>query len=247
MKTVVIIQARMGSTRLPGKVMMKINEETVLSHVVRRVQQAKEIDEIVIATTTLLSDDEIVAEAKRIGIKYYRGSEDDVLSRYYYAAEASQSEAIVRITSDCPLIDPKVIDKMVNEYHKLKQVNRVDYLSNTLTRTFPRGLDLEIISFDNLKEAFESAKQPYEREHVTPYFYENPDKFTLVNYSMTPDYSQHRWTLDTLEDFELITKIYKELYDKEHDFYLSEIIELFNQKKELVGINKNIKQKCYKK
>lgn len=243
MRIVAIIQARMGSTRLPGKVMMKIQGKTVLDHVISRVKQSNGIDDIVIATTTKPDDDIIAEEADRLNVKCFRGSEDDVLSRYYYSAKENKADAVIRITSDCPLIDPKVIDKMVVKFKLLYIGNNVDYLSNTLKRTYPRGLDAEIIPFNKLEEAFNDADKTYQREHVTPYFYENPGKFILVNYFNDADYSNYRWTLDTPEDFELITIIYEELYNGQHDFYLKDIIGLFKYKPQLIKINEFIKQR----
>lgn len=247
MKTVAIVQARMGSTRLPEKVMMKIKGKTILDHVITRIRQSKEIDDIVIATTTSPNDDEIVAEAKRLNTHYSRGSEEDVLSRYYHAAEENGAAIIVRITSDCPLIDPKVMDEMISRFKRLFTTGDVDYLSNTLVRTYPRGLDLEIVSFSKIENAFRNAKMPYQREHVTPYFYENEDKFKLVNFSNNKDYSHYRWTLDTQEDLKLITEVYNHLYRGQHDFYLQEIMEVFEDYKELSYINNHIEQKKYNK
>lgn len=244
MKVVAIIQARMGSTRLPGKVMMDLCGKTVLEHVITRVKQAKEIDEIVIATTTKLEDKIIATGAERLGVKVFRGSEEDVLSRYYYAAKENNADVIIRITSDCPLIDPEIIDEMVYKFKNLYKDNEVDYLSNTLERTFPRGLDVEVFSYKVLAEAFINAEKKYHKEHVTPYIYENPEKFNLVGYSSDTDYSYHRWTLDTPEDFELITKTYNALYDGKHEFYLDDIIALFEKIPELFNINVHVEQKA---
>lgn len=235
----------MGSTRLPGKVMMRLQGKTVLEHVIIRVKQSKEIDTIVIATTTKSDDDIIAEEAARLNVKCFRGSEEDVLSRYYYAAKEINADVVVRITSDCPLIDPKVIDKALFKFKSLYVTNSVDYLSNTIERTYPRGLDMETVPFNKLEEAFNDADKPHQREHVTPYFYENPDKFNLINYSNNINYSDYRLTLDTPEDFELITKIYEELYNGQHDFYLDDIIELYKYNPiKLIQINENIEQKA---
>lgn len=241
MKTVAIIQARMGSTRLPGKVMMKISGKTVLEHVITRVKQSKLIDEIIIATTVKLDDDAIVEESKRLEVKYYRGSEEDVLSRYYYAAEKNNADVIIRITSDCPLIDPHIIDKIIKFYKENKYEIVTNAGSDLSQRTYPRGLDTEVFSFRQLEYAFMKATEKYQREHVTPYIYENYDK--IHYYKNDKDYSKHRWTLDTEEDFELITIIYDELYKKQHDFYFGNIIGLFERKPELFNINSNIEQK----
>lgn len=241
MKTVAIIQARMGSTRLPGKVMKKILDKTVLEHVVTRVKQAKEIDEIVIATTVKADDNVIVEEAKRLKVKFFRGSEEDVLSRYYYAAKENGADTVVRITSDCPLIDPKIVDEIVKYYKRNKYDLLTNAGSNISQRTYPRGLDTEVFAFKELEDAYIKAKEIYQREHVTPFIYENSDD--IFYYKNDIDYSKHRWTLDTEEDFRLITNIYEELYRGKHDFYFKDIIELFERMPELFNINEHIEQK----
>lgn len=244
MKVTAIIQARMGSTRLPGKVMKELFGKTVLQHVVDRVSQSKFIDDIVIATTILNRDDEIIEEAKKCGVQHFRGSEDDVLSRYYYAAKENKSDIVVRITSDCPLIDPNIIDKIIGFYKNEKYdivTNAGSYLKQ---RTYPRGLDTEVFSFGMLEQAFNYANEKYQREHVTPYIYENSNE--IYYYKNKADYSNYRWTLDTSEDFELISKIYEYFYNGEHDFYLDNIVELFNQKPEFSRINEHIEQKKIK-
>ncbi|ABW20044.1 cytidylyltransferase domain-containing protein [Alkaliphilus oremlandii] len=241
-KIVAIIQARMGSTRLPGKIMMDLCGKTVLEHVIIRVKQSKLIDEIVIATTVKQDDDIIVKEAERLGVKHFRGSEEDVLSRYYYAARENDADIVVRITSDCPVIDADIIDKMMINFKKLYK-SEIDYMSNTLERTFPRGLDAEIIRFETLKKVFEEARKQFEREHVTPYIYQNPDKFKLIGFKNEIDYSSYRWTLDTSEDFQAITKIYEQLYFEKKIFWLNDIIDLIDRNPEIKGINEFIEQK----
>lgn len=244
MKTVVIIQARVGSTRLPGKVMKIISGRTVLEHVVERVKQCNEINEVIIATTTHFQDDIIEKVSRNIGVKCFRGSESDVLSRYYFAAKENNADIIVRITSDCPLIDPKVMDEVIQFYKK----HDFPYVSNgntdSILRTFPRGLDTEVFGYKELEEAFLKAKEPYQREHVTPYLYEEERK--IYFYKNDNDYSKFRWTLDTEEDWKLIQEIYIELYKGEHNFYLEDIIALMEEKPELYNINKEIEQKKLK-
>ena len=244
MKTGAIIQARMGSTRLSGKVMKEIKGKTVLQHVIERVQQSKLVDDIIIATTIHERDNIIERKALNYGVKVYRGSEDDVLSRYYNAARDNSIDLVIRITSDCPLIDPLVMDEVINSYLK----GNYDIVSNAGSdlsqRTFPRGLDVEVFSFGILEKAFNKAKETYQREHVTPYIYENSEK--VFFYKNNIDYSKHRWTLDTREDFELIKEVYDRLYKGKHNFYLKEIIELFNQEPDLYKINAHIEQKKMK-
>jgi spore coat polysaccharide biosynthesis protein SpsF len=242
MKIGAIIQARTGSTRLPSKVLMEIQDKKVLEHVVERVKQASSIDEIIIATTKSVGDNAIEEIAKLNGWALYRGSEEDVLSRYYEAAKLYQLDIIIRITSDCPLIDPIIIDKMV-EVYKTGDYDLVTNAGEECYRTFPRGLDAEVFSFAVLEETMKSELQVYHREHVTPYIYETGKVFYYKN---SEDFSEYRLTLDTLEDFHLINSLYKELYHGEHDFYLKDIIKVLIEKPELCQINKQITQKKIK-
>ncbi|WP_226670468.1 glycosyltransferase family protein [Metabacillus litoralis] len=244
MKIAAIIQARMGSTRLSGKVMKEIKGSTILSHVIERVKQSSLIEEIIIATTEHERDDVIEKEAIACGVKVFRGSEEDVLSRYYLAAKENNIDIIVRITSDCPVIDPNVIDKMVKYYLQENYALLTNAGSELSQRTFPRGLDTEIFSFDELEDAFNNGQEKYHREHVTPYIYEHSNK--IYYYKNDIDYSNHRWTLDTEEDFELINEIYNRLYNGKHDFYLQDILEIFNQEPKLSTINAHIEQKKIK-
>lgn len=231
----------MGSTRLPGKVMMKLGDRTVLDHVVTRVKLASQIHEVVVATTTEKTDHAIVEECQRIGVKSFRGSEHDVLSRYYYAAIEFGADLVVRVTSDCPLIDPFIIDAMVAKYQS-GEFSIVSNASPDLThRTFPRGLDAEIFSFQLLERAFHKATKSYQREHVTPYLYETCD--SIYYYKNPTDLSKYRWTLDTQEDLMLIQRIYDFFYKGKHDFFLADVISLFERNPSLYDINKNVEQK----
>lgn len=241
MKTVCIIQARMGSTRLPGKVMLDLCGKTVLEHVIQRVKRVKNIDEIVIATTTDKKDDVIVEETMKCGVKVFRGSEEDVLSRYYYAAKENEADVVVRITSDCPLIDPETTQKTIDYY--LKNNDVYDYVSNTLVRTFPRGLDTEVFSFEVLEKAFNKATLQRDREHVTPYIWDNSEIFNLGCYKSDVDYSYLRWTLDTKEDFELIKRIYEDLYINNNCFNFDDIKLVIESNPSYMELNVNIKQK----
>ncbi|MCM3663651.1 glycosyltransferase family protein [Mesobacillus subterraneus] len=241
MKVAAIIQARMGSTRLPGKILKTVNGKTLLEYQIERVERAKLIDEIIIATTIKESDDPIVQLCQQLSIPYYRGSEDDVLSRYYEAAINNNVQVIVRLTSDCPIIDPEIIDETIRVY--LDNKNTVDYVSNTLERTFPRGLDTEVFSFDVLNQAYKTSKEKIYREHVTSFIYGNPDTFKLKNVPSLNDYSEHRWTVDTEEDFILIKNILEALYPVEKEFKLNDIIKLLNENPEWKEINSHIEQK----
>jgi spore coat polysaccharide biosynthesis protein SpsF len=244
MKIGIIVQARMGSSRLPGKVLMKIKGKTVLEHIYLRLKQVNSVNHIIIATSNLPADDPIVQLCENLKVDYFRGSEDHVLERYYEAALKFDLEVIVRVTGDCPLIDPKVIEQMLNRYHELMP----DILTNAGLdenhRTFPRGLDAEVFSIEVLKKAYNLAWHDYQREHVTPYIYENFDNIHI--FKNPENYSNIRITLDTMQDYEFIKGIYEDLYKGNHIFYLKEIVSLLNQKPELLELNENVTQKNYK-
>ncbi|KKK38902.1 acylneuraminate cytidylyltransferase [Mesobacillus campisalis] len=244
MKIAAIIQARMGSTRLSGKVLKELKGKSVLSHVIERVRQSKFIEDIIIATTNHERDNNIESEAFKCGSKVYRGSEDDVLSRYYFTAQENNVDVIIRITSDCPLIDPNVIDEIIEFYLNGNYDLVTNAGSDLEQRTYPRGLDTEIFSFEVLENAFINGKENYHREHVTPFIYEHSNKIHYFKNQV--DYSKYRWTLDTQEDFKLISEIYKRLYKGTHDFYLPDTIELFEQEPYLFTINAHIEQKKVK-
>ncbi len=239
MKIVAIIQARMGSTRLPGKVLMPLCGKSVLAHTIDRVKSCSLITQTVVATTTLSRDQAIIEESKKLGIEVFEGSEDDVLSRYYHAASAFKADIVIRITSDCPLIDPKVIEKTVRFFLN----GQFDYVSDVLTRSYPRGMDTEVFSFKALSEAFHEAVESHEREHVTPFIYKQPQRYKLGNVSYHEDQSRHRWTLDTPEDYELICRIAELLYPKNQMFTMEEILDLFEKYPDLFVINAHISQK----
>ena len=244
MKTIAIIQARMGSTRLPGKVMKNLYDKTVLAHVVNRVKACDLVDEIVVATTELSDDDCIVEESQKLDIKWFRGSKNNVLERYYLAAKKYQADAIMRITSDCPLLDVEILNNLLSYFQEESEMGLdIDYLSNTLRRSFPRGLDAEIFTYLALEKTYHSTTQDYEKEHVTPYIYQHPDLFSLHNLSNDNDLSHHRWTLDTSEDYQLIKIIYDNLYNQNPLFGMDEILAFLEKNPEITEINANIKQK----
>jgi spore coat polysaccharide biosynthesis protein SpsF len=244
MTGVAVIQARMGSTRLPGKVMKVLRGRTVLGHVITRVRACPLLDAVVVATTTASLDDVIVAESQRCGAEIFRGSEDDVLARYYGAAREAGAAIVVRVTSDCPLFDPQVLTALLQEFHQARAVGRpLDYLSNTLERTFPRGLDAEIFTFAALAQAYREAARPYEREHVTPYIYQHPEVFTLGSYRQSEDQSHRRWTLDTEDDWRLIQAVYEALYEENRLFTTQEVMTLLAARPDLVALNAHVEQK----
>lgn len=239
MKVVAIIQARMGSTRLPGKIMKEVMGKPLLEYQIERVKRAKTIDEIIIATTTKKADDQIAEFCEQLSIPCYRGSEEDVLARYYEAATKYKADIIVRITSDCPVIDPEVIDRVVDKYLN----GGYDYVSNTIERTFPRGMDIEVFSYKSLEKAHKNAKKQSEREHVTPYLYLNDNNFKLGKFLGVNDYSKYRLTVDTIEDFQVIKIIIQELSEKNKLFGMKDIIYFLSSNPEIVKINENIEQK----
>jgi len=238
-KTVAVIQARMGSTRLPGKVLKPLGDKTVLWWVIERTKAAQYIDEVVVATTTEREDDEIINEARKCGVFTFRGSAEDVLSRYYGAARARKADIVVRVTSDCPLLDPAVIDRII----KTRKENDADYCSNTLERSYPHGADVEAFTFKSLEKAHNYAEKRAEREHVTPYIWSRPRVFKLVNVLAPPDLTKPdlRITIDTEADYMFAKSIYHHLGNR--IFSLSEIINLINTQPWLPWINKGVLQK----
>lgn len=243
MKTVIIVQARMTSTRLPGKVLKSVLGKPLLEYQIERLRRVKNANQIVIATTVNETDQPIVDFCKRLDIAYYRGSEEDVLSRYYEAATKYDADVVVRVTSDCPLIDPQVIDQTIKHFLE----NDCDYVSNNLERTYPRGMDTEVFSYQGLHTAFAEAVEKPEREHVTPFFYRHPERFRLASIQYNENFSQYRWTVDTSEDFELICKIIEALYPVKPDFTLEDVLELIKKCPDWHLINAHIEQKQYGK
>lgn len=243
LSVVAIVQARFGSTRLRGKIFKNLIDQPMLKHVVNRLSYSKYINKVVVATTTETDDDQVEAYCKLNTIPCYRGSSNDVLARYFEAAKIFRANTIIRITADCPLIDPEIIDRMIETFNKLNELKFFDYLSNTIHRTFPRGLDVEIFSFNSLRKAFYHASKEYEREHVTPFIYEHSKLFRIKNYPNPKDYSFHRWTVDTEEDFKLVEEIYKALYSSKKIFLFNDILKLFEERPDLISINQNVKQK----
>jgi spore coat polysaccharide biosynthesis protein SpsF len=236
-KVVGVIQARMASTRLPGKVMEQILDRPMLSWVVERLQSATLLDEVIVATTQQSQDDIIVSLCQAQEIPCFRGSEADVLDRYYLAARRHNADVVVRVTSDCPLIDSGIVDKVVQVFLAAD----VDYASNTVIDTYPRGLDAEVLTFAALERAHRDATRIYQREHVTPYIYENPSKFRILSVTAEADYSSHRWTVDTAEDLALVRAIYQRLGS---GGTFREILNLVDKHPELSEMNSSISQKA---
>lgn len=261
--TVAIIQARMSSSRLPGKVLLEIAGQPMLVHVVERTRRAQTVHQVVVATTTDPSDDPIQHLCQARGYPFYRGSLHDVLDRYYQAARQFQAEVIVRITADCPLIDPGVIDHTVRAFFGGTNPPRWDFAANRLPppwkRTYPIGLDTEVCTFAALEQAWQKADELYQREHVMPYLYQNspvfdslnlppqlpplqPGQFRLLLVNHSPDYGAFRWTVDTPADLELVRQIFARFPGRD-DFTWQEVLRLFEQEPRLAQINAHVLHK----
>jgi spore coat polysaccharide biosynthesis protein SpsF len=231
-----VIQARLGSTRLPGKVLLGLEGKTVLEHVALRVKASRFVDKVIVATTLSPEDRKIVVLCKSCGIAVFCGSTEDVLDRFYQAVLPINPSHIVRITGDCPLMDPKVIDEVIKQHLAEKS----DYTTNTLKETYPDGEDVEIFTFTALQKAWENARLSSEREHVTPYIRKNPVLFKLASVENKEDLGSKRWTIDNPEDYEFIKKIYKALYKKNNLFGADEILAFLKRNPELEKINQHI-------
>lgn len=241
MKTVIIVQARMTSTRLPGKVLKQVLGKPLLEYQLERLKRVKNASEIVIATTTNETDQPIVEWCQHLGVAFFRGSEPDVLARYHDAAEAHKAEVIVRITSDCPLIDPEIVDRAIAHY--LSHIDTLDYVSNGLELTYPRGMDVEVFSRRALDEANAEAMTQEEHEHVTPFIYHRPERYRLANIALPERQDHHRWTVDTVEDLELVSRIIRALYPTTPAFSLKDILSLLQQHPDWANLNVHIRQK----
>ncbi|PKL70354.1 MAG: spore coat biosynthesis protein F [Methanomicrobiales archaeon HGW-Methanomicrobiales-1] len=241
MKIVATIEARMTSNRLPGKILRPILGKPTLELLIERLAHVRQIDQIVVATTSNRTDDVVEELACRLGIGCYRGSEDDVLDRVIKAAQSYDADIIVEITGDCPLLDPKVIDHLIEIFLH----NSYDYVSNTLKQTYPNGLDAQVFSLKTLEEVASLTLDPVDHEHVSLYIYEHPERYTLFNLEsgLPEKYWDLRLTVDTIEDFGLINSIYEELYPKNPRFTLEDILDLLDKKPDLININKQIQQK----
>jgi spore coat polysaccharide biosynthesis protein SpsF len=243
MKVVIINQARMTSTRLPAKVMKLVLGKPLLEYQIERLKRVKLAEQIVVATTINDTDQPIVDLCDRLSIPYYRGSEDDVLARYHGAAIAHQADIVVRVTSDCPIIDPHVIDQAIQFY--IDAYPNYDYVSNCSIRTYPRGMDTEVFSFSALDKAFHQATAQPDREHVTTFISRQSNRCKLGQVNYFENYSNHRWTVDTPEDFELIRRIIETLYFLKPEFSLEDCLELLSQNPEWQIINNHVEQKQY--
>lgn len=239
MKLGIIVQCRFNSSRFKGKILKKIQNKTILEILIERLNSVENADDICIAISDTNDDIKIQELVKSLGVNYFIGSETDVLSRHYLAAKKMNYNFIMRVTSDCPLIDPKILDTLILEFKKNLPI---DYLSNAyLKRTFPLGMEAEIFTFEALKKAFLLTTDKFDREHVTTYI-KRSNEFKKKNYENIKDYSKYRFTLDTKEDFDLIKKIFESLYNLKKNFHLNDIISLMQQNPNLFKLNNKIKQ-----
>lgn len=242
MKTVITIEARMLSSRLPGKVLLPILGKPMLELMIERLRRVKQADAIVIATTVDPSCDPIEELAHRLGVGCLRGSEDDVLDRVLQAARSADADLIVETTGDCPLIDPGVIDRIIEEFH----AREVDYSANVLRPTWPRGLDVQVFPRAVLERVASLTQDPADREHVSLYIYEHPEIFRLHNVEsgLAPEIADLRLTVDTPQDFDLISRIYGALYPTQPDFRIADILKVLDAHPDWRDLNREIRQKA---
>jgi len=233
-----IIQARTSSTRLPGKVLLPILGQPMLARQVERLERASSIDRLLVATTGDASDDGIASLAAELGLDVYRGSVDDVLERFYQAALSIGPTHVVRLTADCPLADWQLIDRTVAK----ALADDLDYVSTALRPTWPDGLDVEVMTFAALEAAQEEARSPVEREHVTPFIINRPDRFRRASVESPVDLSALRWTVDEPRDFEFVTRVYEELYPSNPAFTTDDVLALIRREPDLSGINDGIER-----
>lgn len=241
MKVVCTIEARLAATRLPRKVLLPVAGKPMLELMIERLQRARTLDEVVIATTDRPGDDAIEELGQRLGVGTFRGSEEDVLARVLGAARAYEADLIVETTGDCPLIDPAIVDKVVADY----RIGGADFVSNILPYTTPRGTDVRVFSTAALARVDELTHDPADREHVSLYFIERPNEYRLRNVETAlPAFAADlRLTVDTPEDLELIRRIFEDLYPVKPDFTLSDVLELLQGRPELIELNRHVQQK----
>jgi len=233
MNILAIIQARTGSSRLPGKVLLKLGDKTVLEHVISRVNKSRFIDEAIVATTINHSDLGIVKLCADNGIRVFCGSEEDVLDRFFQLAKIVQPDQIVRVTADCPLIDHGIIDEVIQKHLDTK----ADYTSNVIIETYPDGEDVEVFNFESLRKAWKDSNAMSTREHVTQHIRNHPQEFKIVSHEHASNLSKKRWTLDNKEDYEFIKIIYDELYAGDPFFRMEAVLKLLEKRPELEEIN----------
>ena len=237
-KIVIVIQARMASSRLPGKVMLPVLGQSLLALMVERLRRVAHTATLIIATSENEEDDIIVQEAEALEVEWFRGSQENLLKRHYYAAKLLDATVVLKVPSDCPLIDPQIIDQALDYFFNAG--SNYDYVSNLHPATWPDGNDVEIMTMDCLERTLKKARQDFELEHTTPYIWENPDKFQIGNllWETGKDYSMtHRFTIDYLEDYHFIKAVFEELYPVKLDFSCQDIIDLLGKRPDIMAIN----------
>jgi len=240
-KTIAIIQARMGSKRLPGKVLMPIRGKPVLWHIANRLKFSKLIDRIIIATSGRENNKPISKMAEKYGFTCFEGSEEDLVDRFYQASVQFGADKVVRISADCPLIDPKITDSVIDFF--IKNRDKYEYVSNARPfASYPHGLDVEVFSFRLLERLWKEIKDPFRREWFTTVIFENPKKYKVFCIKNKKDLSQIKLTLDYPEDLELVKYIYENLYSENRCFYLADILELLSKNEKIFEINKIYKK-----
>lgn len=235
-KVVAVIQVRMGSTRLPGKAFIKMHGKTAIEWIIYRLSFSREIDQVVLSTSDTPENDPLEHLAQQLGLEYYRGSEQDLVDRLYQTAKKFQADAIVRITADCPLVDPEIVDQLVRIYRDTPDT--VDHITNTFPPTYPDGLDVEVMPFSTLERLHKEVKNPLYREWITTTIMENPHTFQIVNISYTENFSYLRITLDYAEDLQLIEQIFMQLHKEGEVFTMNHMLDLFRRDSALIDINK---------
>lgn len=236
----------MTSTRLPGKILRTVLQKPLLQYLLERVQRVEEASDIIVVTTDKPSDDPVVSLCDDLGVLYFRGSEDNVLERYYLAAMEFDVDTVVRVTGDCPLIDPAIIDKVIGVFHNdehAKFVTNSPEEQKGERRTYPRGMDVEVFSIMALTEAHNEATAPEDLEHVTPFLRNNRKRYPCALVQSSVDRSQYRLTVDTPEDFELVRRILENLYPKNPRFTLADVERVLIENPEWVKLNAGVKQK----
>ncbi len=239
MKIIIVVQARMNSTRLPGKVLLPVAGKSLLLRQVERISFATQHDGIVVATTTDVSDNIIAGMCEIEGISVFRGHPFDLLDRHYRVGKLYNADVVVKIPSDCPLIDPKIIDKVITYYKN--HYREYDFVSNLHPPTYPDGNDIEVIPIRVLEYAHKNATKQYEREHTTPFIWDNPEIFRIGNCTWETGYNysmSHRWTLDYDEDYHFVREIYRRLYPKNPHFNIYDILTLIDEKPEIADLNR---------
>ena len=241
-RVVAIVQARMGSTRLPGKVLLDIAGRPMLTRVMQRLELATYLDARVLATSHLPQDDPIAELCQREGLRCFRGEPHDLLDRYYRAALEQQAEVVVRVTADCPLIDPDLVDQTVQAFQQADPP--VDFAANRLPRrrTYPIGQDTEVCSMAALEQAWRQAAEPHQREHVMPFLYENPARFRTVLLDHEEDLGDLRWTVDTPEDLAFVQEVYRRMAPRT-EFGWLEVLSLIHQDPDLAAINAHVEHR----